>query len=83
MQNNPPIGIVIALVFPLGFIFALLLIAYDEGRLTRWFFLFKCKSGRHKFTRGFLGKTKTYYCERCRKPRRHPMLKVVDGGQDN
>lgn len=64
-----------------GLVFGMILLAYEDdvpmGRLKKLLCLFN----RHKFHLR-VGKVKNhkYYCMWCKKPRKHPELKVIDGG---
>lgn len=64
-----------------GIVGGMILIAYEDsvpqGRLKK----ILCRIGLHKMHEK-IGKMKIakYYCKRCKKPRAHPALKVIDGG---
>jgi hypothetical protein len=64
-----------------GIILGMILIAYEDGvQFARWKKL-RCKLGWHSIhTKIGRLKVHKYYCNFCRKPRKHPELKVVDGG---
>lgn len=64
-----------------GIVFGLILIAYEDGLPVLFFKRLKCRFGYHSVYVRF-GKTKInkYYCIVCKKPRTHPGLKIVDGG---
>lgn len=65
-------------IFIFGLVFFLLLFAYEDGIPL---YKLRCKLGWHKI-HGKIGKLKVhkYYCKYCKKPRKHPVLKMVDGG---
>lgn len=60
---------------------ASVLLFYDNGVPKGLYWKVCCKLGKHK-TKKKIGKKKThtYFCQVCRKPRKHPHLKLVDGG---
>lgn len=58
------------------FLFALLM-AYEDGIPLGFIYKLKCKFGLHKHKNYKVNK---YYCQSCKKPRSHPELKVLDGG---
>jgi hypothetical protein len=67
----------LALSAILGMILIPLIFAYDDGirfALPKRLF---CKLGFHKMKKRRVHK---YYCQYCKKPRKHPELKMLDGG---
>jgi hypothetical protein len=71
----------LALMFPTIFIVVLMLMAYDDGKPFALFRRIKCKMGKHTTKVGFgFSKINKYYCQHCREPRKHPVLKVIEGG---
>lgn len=72
---------ILGLIIIAGIVFGLMLIAYDDGVPYSMARKLMCKLGRHKI-HDKIGRLKIhkYYCEFCKKPRKHPVLKVVDGG---
>lgn len=61
-----------------GLVLGMILIAWEDGvRAGQWKKL-RCKLGWHK-TKVY--KVNKYFCQYCRKPRKKPPLKVVDGGK--
>jgi len=65
----------------LSIIGGMILIAYEDGVPQGRLKKILCRFGRHKMYVGF-GKVKVakYYCQNCKVPREHPVLKVIDGG---
>lgn len=59
-----------------GIVFGIMLIAYEDNVPFALFKKLRCKTGFHK--RSVL-RSKKYYCQFCKKPRKHPQLKVIDG----
>ncbi len=57
------------------------MIAYEDNVPFGLFKRLRCITGYHKVRIKF-GKLKIhkYYCQYCKEPRRHPALKVIDGG---
>ena len=64
-----------------GIILGFFMIAYEDDIIIKLFKTLKCKIGYHNTLLKF-GKAKInkYYCVVCRKPRSHPGLKVIEGG---
>lgn len=64
-----------------GTVFGLMLIAFEDGVSFSIIKKTRCKIGWHKI-HNKIGKVKVhrYYCKFCKKPREHPVLKIVDGG---
>lgn len=62
-------------------IFVLMFVAFDDNVPFALFKKARCKLGWHKI-HNKIGRLKVrkYYCKFCKKPREHPILKVVDGG---
>lgn len=58
----------------------LMLIAYEDGIPFSLLNKLKCKLGYHNVYNRFR-KINIYYCKFCKKPRKHPELKVLDGGR--
>ena len=71
---------IIGLIILFGLVFGLILIAYEDGLPFGLFYKIRCKIGKCRYYI-VVGKTKInkYYCIICRKPRKFPDLKVVDG----
>jgi hypothetical protein len=64
-----------------GIVIGMILISYEDGiPMARWKKL-RCKLNWHE-RHLKVGKTKVqkYYCSFCKKPRKHPPMKIVDGG---
>jgi hypothetical protein len=81
-MDNVLFGKFLTLVlFLFGIIFFFLL-AYGDGNPFWIVKKMTCRLGMHKVYRK-IGKLKIhrYYCEHCKKPRKHPELKIVDGGK--
>jgi hypothetical protein len=64
-----------------GIVFGMILIAYEDGVPLGRLKKILCRLNFHKF-HFKTGKVKShkYYCTFCKKPRKHPDLKVIDGG---
>jgi hypothetical protein len=71
--------ILVAVLF--GFIFGLMLMAFDDSKPFALYRRFKCKSGKHTFIVGHYTKVNKYFCLHCKSPRKHPQLRVLDGGK--
>jgi hypothetical protein len=80
-MNNESATSAICLIGLFGMVFGVLLIAYEDGvPMNRWRKL-RCGIGWHKMAIRYGGaKIHKFYCQFCRKPRKHPPLKVIDGG---
>lgn len=64
----------------MAIIIFVILIAYNDGVSFGLIRKIMCKFDRHTTYRWINFKKKqTYYCQVCKKPRTHPLLKVVDG----
>ena len=65
-----------------GIILGVMLTAYDDGEQFALYKKIRCKIGWHKI-RTKLGQARvnSYYCQFCKKPRKHPTLKMVEGGK--
>lgn len=68
-----PIGV----VFLFGLVMGMFLIAYEDNVPCALFHKLGCIFGWHGIKHN---KRRKYYCKYCKKPRKHPKLKVVDGG---
>lgn len=81
MQGDS-LGSFIGLTFIFAMVIGLFLIAYEDGIPFSLFKKLRCKLGLHKI-RNKIGQLKinVYYCRFCKKPRKHPELKVLDGGK--
>ena len=64
------------LTFLFGIILGIMLIAYEDGTPLALYKKLRCFIGWHKMKAFNVLK---YYCQFCRKPRKHPPLKLVDG----
>lgn len=64
-----------------GLIFGIMLVAYDDGDPFALFKRLRCKLGWHKI-HNKIGRLRVhlYYCKFCKKPRKYPTLKIIDGG---
>jgi hypothetical protein len=71
---------IFGLIFLFGLVFGLILVAYEDGLPFGLYQRIRCKVGKCKFYIK-VGKTKInkYYCLFCKKPRKFPVLKVIDG----
>ena len=58
-----------------------MLIAFEDNIPLTLFRRLKCRFGYHSTIKKF-GKAKVnkYYCSICKKPRKHPGLKMIEGG---
>jgi hypothetical protein len=76
------INVIIGLIFVFTTVFGLMLVAYDDGESFAIYKRIRCRLGYHSMYVK-LGKIKRhrYYCRFCKKPREHPVLKVIDGGK--
>ena len=81
MDKNSLVSIIAFSVF-FGFIFSLILIAYSDNYFIKLFQKYRCRIGKHK-NQYKIGKyvRNKYYCEHCKEPRKHPELKLIDGGK--
>ncbi len=60
------------------------LILYQVDLRVNFYGKLKCKLGLHKrYITKDGQKIKKYKCEFCKKPKKHPHLKLVDGGKKN
>jgi hypothetical protein len=67
--------------FAFGIVGGIMLVAYEDGVAFGLYRRIKCKFGNHTHKVGRKGHINLYYCARCKKPRNHPSLKVIDGGR--
>lgn len=66
----------------IGIVFGLMLLAYEDGVHFSLFRKLMCRFGWHRLFNSYGGmKIQKYYCQACGKGRKHPDLKVVDGGK--
>lgn len=73
---------IFGLIFLFGSVFGLMLIAYEDHLPFALYRRLRCKFGRHQYYRKvWVTKINVYYCKFCKKPRKHPPLKIVDGGK--
>lgn len=65
-----------------GVVFGLMLLAFEDGIPFGLVKKIRCRFGWHQM-RNKIGRLKVhrYYCKNCKKPRKHPSLKVIDGGR--
>jgi len=79
-MSNEAIGIfsIFALI-PFGLIMGLGIIVFEDNIKFSLTNKLRCKIGKHRFKARF-SKINRYYCQNCGKPRQHPRLKIVDGG---
>jgi len=63
----------VGLVAIFGIVFGLMIVAYDDESVVHFYKKLRCGLGLHK-------RRARYYCQLCKKPRRHPPLKIIDGG---
>lgn len=75
-MNN---SLFLPLILPFGIIFGLMLIMYEDGVPFSVLNKIRCRFGNHRFKTMFR-RTNKYYCQNCKKPRNHPVLKLVAGG---
>lgn len=68
-----------AILFLLGIILGLMLIAYEDGVKYSLAKRIQCKLGKHTFY-GYYKKP-LYYCQKCKTPRKHPSMKALKGGK--
>lgn len=80
VEDTLTLFIGLALLF--GFILTIMLLAYDGGVPYAVLKKLRCKFGWHKI-HDKISKVKVhkYYCKFCKKPRKHPELKAIDGGK--
>jgi hypothetical protein len=72
---------VLGAVLFVGVFFGLIFIAYEDGIPITLIKKIKCHFGYHSiYVRFGKAKINKYYCLVCKKPRNHPGLKIVDGG---
>lgn len=66
----------------IGIVFGFMLLAYEDGVRFSLFKKLMCQFGWHSLYNSYGGmKVQKYYCQVCGKGRKHPDLKVVDGGK--
>jgi hypothetical protein len=65
------------LVVMFGIVLGIMLIAFDDGIPFALFHKLRCKAGWHK---NRVNKVNKYYCQFCKRPRKFPELKLIDGG---
>ena len=72
----------LCLLFVVSFSLALMFISFTDGDPLYLYKKIRCRFGMHKVHRK-VGKKKTnkYYCKFCKNPRKHPKLKLLDGGR--
>ena len=71
----------LGLIILFGIVIGLFMVAYEDGIPLALFKKLCCRIGFHKMYIGFGRlKIRKYYCQWCKKPRKHPTLKVIDGG---
>jgi hypothetical protein len=72
---------ILGLILLFGMVMGLFMVAYEDNVPFALSKKLRCLIGWHKFRVKF-GKLKIhkYYCKWCRKPRKHPPLKIIDGG---
>ena len=72
---------ILGFVFIFGVVSGLMLIAYDDGVPFAIIKRLKCRAGYHQMGDKVFGtKVRRYYCRHCKVPRKHPVLKLIDGG---
>lgn len=72
-----------ALTLLTGTLTGFAMVLYEDGVPFGRFKKIKCKLGFHKRDHK-IGKfviSRKYYCEHCKAPRKHPQLKVLQGGK--
>jgi hypothetical protein len=71
---------ILGLVLLFGIVMGLFMVAYEDNVPFALFKKLRCRVGLHKMTVK-IGKFRThkYYCKWCKKPRKHPPLKLIDG----
>lgn len=80
-MEHDSLGTFVGMVFLIGLILGLMLIAFEDGKPFALYSKLKCKFGVHKNKVGFgNSKINKYYCQSCKTPRKHPQLKAIDGG---
>lgn len=72
---------VLGLVFLFGLILGLMLMVSEDGVSFVFAKKLMCRLGLHKI-KVRIGRLRInkYYCQYCKRPRKHPDLKIVDGG---
>lgn len=72
---------VLGLVFLFGIVLFFMLMASEDGISFALAKRLLCKMGLHKI-RVRIGalRINKYYCQYCKRPRKHPRLKAIDGG---
>lgn len=80
MDSNLSTILGLAAIF--GILIGMMLIAYEDGvHCSRWKKI-RCKMGWHKIRFKLYGmRINKYYCEYCKVPRKHPVLRVIEGGR--
>lgn len=73
---------ILGAAFLFGIVLAVMLMAYEDGVSFGLLRRLSCKFDRHThFYRVDKITMQRYFCKFCRKPRKHPPLKVIDGGK--
>lgn len=80
-MNQVPLYVFIGYSIFLGLILFSALLFYEDGKSFGLFRRICCKLNYHK-THNKVGKTKIhkYYCQNCKIPRKHPELRMIQGG---
>lgn len=76
MEQSIIIGVLEIVAF-FSIVLGLLLLAYEDGVPFGLIKRIRCKFGWHK---RYKKKAPRYYCGFCKEPKKHPELKVIDGG---
>ena len=77
-MNSDSLTTILCIVALFGLVFGMILMAYEDGvEFARWKKL-RCKFGWHRIKKYKVAK---YYCQFCKKPRKHPKLRAISGGK--
>lgn len=72
---------ILGTVLIVGIVSGFMMVAYEDGWVITLFKKLKCRLGYHSiYVRFGKAKIHKYYCLVCKKPRNHPGLRIVDGG---
>lgn len=80
-MEHDSVSKLMGLILLFGTVMGIMLIAYDEGVPFGLFKKIKCRIGKHTYKVGFRKRRHKYFCKHCKKPRKHPALKAIDGGK--
>lgn len=83
MEHTNTTALILTIILLGGFVFGILLIAYDDGIPFGMYRKLMCKMNKHRYQVRFgfrRVKVNKYYCATCKKARSHPKLEIIEGG---